>query len=120
MFYNLLIFINSFFQGFRIHATVRKLHIDKLAPILKENHLFTIKIFIVTDNTMKYKTTTEKYKLIFVARTRLTEIFDDTFPWMVYNFKPFQDFSNPDFVDVSVMIGMDFFYFFKTKFNRSY
>lgn len=54
---------------------------------------------------LKYKTTTGKYKIIFVGKTRLTEFFDDTFPWMVYDFKAFQAFSDIDSLDESMLIG---------------
>lgn len=89
----------------RIHPTIRKQQIEKFQAILKENPIYIVKNFIVADNTMKNKTKTGKYKICFVGKTRLTEIYDDNFSWRIYNFKPFDEFFDVDSVDKTILIG---------------
>lgn len=82
-----------------MHATIKQNLIEKFQPMLKETHLYAMKNFIVAENRMKYKTTNAKYKIIFIGTTRLTEIFDDSFPWHVYSFKPFEQLKSVESVD---------------------
>lgn len=73
--------------------------------MLKETHLYAMKNFIVAENRMKYKTTNAKYKIIFIGTTRLTEIFDDSFQWHVYSFKPYEELKSVESVDETHLTG---------------
>ncbi|KZV25510.1 replication protein A 70 kDa DNA-binding subunit B-like [Dorcoceras hygrometricum] len=83
-------------EGDRIHASVKKPVLDKVRHILKDGHLFAIKNIIVAENRMKYKTTTSKYKINFITKTHVCEIFDDSFPSIMFDFKSFNDVKNAE------------------------
>ncbi|KAH6770635.1 hypothetical protein C2S52_015438 [Perilla frutescens var. hirtella] len=76
--------------GGRIHETIQNTLIPTFKPLLEEGCLYGIKNFIVTQNANKYKTTENKYKIIFLKRTRVCKLFDDAFPRCVYTFKSFE------------------------------
>lgn len=67
----------------------------KAKPILK-GHLYAIKDVIVAVNRLKYKTTTNKYKINFINKTNICEIFDETFPWKMFEFQTFGKLQNFD------------------------
>lgn len=83
---------------------------ERVKPILKEGHVFAIKNIIVAENRMKYKTTTNKYKFHFVAKTNVCEVFDDMFPSMMFGFKPISELKNTNVIDETILFGK-FIYF---------
>ncbi|KZV17224.1 Replication protein A 70 kDa DNA-binding subunit [Dorcoceras hygrometricum] len=83
-------------SGDHIHASIKKPVLDSVRPILKEGHLFAIKNIIVAENRMKYKTTASKYKINFITKTHVCEIFDDSFPSMMFDFKSFTNVKNAE------------------------
>ncbi|KZV23276.1 hypothetical protein F511_02177 [Dorcoceras hygrometricum] len=91
-------------EGDRIHASVKKPVLDRVKPILKEGHLFAIKNIIVAENRMKYKTTASKYKINFITKTHVCEIFDDSFPSMMFDFKSFTNVKNAE-IDETMLFG---------------
>ncbi|KAH6831549.1 hypothetical protein C2S53_015075 [Perilla frutescens var. hirtella] len=56
-------------EGDRIHGTIQNTLIPTFKPLLEEGCLYGIKNFIVTQNANKYKTTENKYRIIFLKRT---------------------------------------------------
>ncbi|XP_073153264.1 replication protein A 70 kDa DNA-binding subunit A-like [Henckelia pumila] len=77
-------------EGSRIHGNIKKEEmIKRLMPILKEGQIFAIKNMVIVQNGMTYKTTQNEYKLIFSTDTNFCEVFDDTFPNFMFQFKPF-------------------------------
>ncbi|KAH6756151.1 hypothetical protein C2S53_004412 [Perilla frutescens var. hirtella] len=77
-------------EGDRIHGIIQNTLIPTFKPLLEEGCLYGIKNFIVTQNANKYKTTENKYRIIFLKRTRVCKLFDDAFPRCVYTFKSFE------------------------------
>ncbi|KAH6800716.1 hypothetical protein C2S52_001180 [Perilla frutescens var. hirtella] len=58
-------------KGDHIHGTIQNTLIPTFKPLLEEGFLCGIKKFIVTQNSNKYKTTENKYRIIFLQRTRV-------------------------------------------------
>ncbi|GER40246.1 replication protein A 70 kDa DNA-binding subunit [Striga asiatica] len=92
--------------GDRIHATVKYEQVSTFLSVLKENMLYKIRTFIVAENKMTYKTTTAPYRIFFVPRSNISELKDDSFPTMVYDFIPFQRLAEADSVDETVLIDV--------------
>ncbi|KAH6783433.1 hypothetical protein C2S52_008392 [Perilla frutescens var. hirtella] len=82
--------VTSVLKGDRIHRTIQNTLILTFKPLLEEGCLYGIKKFIVTQNDNKYKTTENKYRIIFLQRTRVCKLFHDAFPRRVYTFKSFE------------------------------
>ncbi|KAL6552268.1 hypothetical protein OROGR_008422 [Orobanche gracilis] len=70
-------------EGDRIHA----MNFLKAKPI--EGHLYALKDFVVLENRSKFKTTSHPYKINFLRKTKIEEIFDENFPQPIYNLKSF-------------------------------
>ncbi|KAL6567860.1 hypothetical protein OROGR_001528 [Orobanche gracilis] len=72
----------------------------KAKPI--EGHLYALKDFVVLENRSKFKTTTHPYKINFLRKTKIEEIFDENFPQPIYNLKSFnqleEDKENSQFL----------------------
>lgn len=112
MLYVLLLFsyfnislINFLSQGSRIHATIKYVVVKRVKPILKEGCLYAIKDIIVAENRLKYKTTKNKFKINFREKTNICEIFEDSFPSKMFEFKSFEDLKNVDVIDETELFG---------------
>ncbi|XP_073049428.1 uncharacterized protein [Primulina eburnea] len=94
-------------EGDRIHGSIKKDEVmQRLKPILREGHIFAIKNMVVAKNGMTFKTIKNKYKIIFIANTHVCEIFEDTFPNLMYEFKSFPALSTAsDVVDDTTLFG---------------
>ncbi|XP_073121603.1 replication protein A 70 kDa DNA-binding subunit B-like [Henckelia pumila] len=92
-------------EGSRIHATIKKQILKSVALKFKEGNLYAVKDVIVAENSMKMKTTTNKFKINFVQKTQVCEIFDETFPSFIYEFKPFAELKSEDMVDKTYLFG---------------
>lgn len=76
-------------------------------------HLFAVKDVIVAENNMYYKTTQNKYKIIVVKKTQVCEIFEDTFPSYMYEFKSFDEVKNQEIVDEKhFLVSYNYFLFY--------
>ncbi|CAH9087315.1 unnamed protein product [Cuscuta epithymum] len=87
-------------EGDRIHATIRKERIAAFKDKLKEGDLYSVRNFVVAPNTMKYKTTTNRFKIMFNFKTTVVNFPDDDFPKAMYAFRPFYEMGIPDQVDL--------------------
>ncbi|CAH9142596.1 unnamed protein product [Cuscuta epithymum] len=74
----------------RIHATIKSFHTPQFKDVLKEGLLYKIRHFMVATDGKDYKTTTNKYKIIFFKKTKVFEFEDATFPNEVYKFRQFE------------------------------
>ncbi|KAL6549934.1 hypothetical protein OROMI_020422 [Orobanche minor] len=73
----------------RVHASARghAMNLFKVKPV--EGHLYALKDFVVLENRSKFKTTAHPYKINFLRKTKMEEIFDEKFPETIYNLKSF-------------------------------
>lgn len=94
-----------FMQGDRIHATIPRSLISKFKPLLKEDHLYAIKNFMVMINDNRYKTTTRMYYIKFINSTHVESIHEENFPRYVFNFKTFKDVATIENVEDSILFG---------------
>ncbi|KAL6511075.1 hypothetical protein OROGR_022199 [Orobanche gracilis] len=71
-------------EGDRVHASARchAMNFFKAKPI--EGHHYALKNFVVLGNRSKFKTTAHPYKISFLRKTKIEEIFDEKFPH-IYN-----------------------------------
>ncbi|GER56404.1 replication protein A 70 kDa DNA-binding subunit [Striga asiatica] len=97
---------NVYFMMQRIHATIKKPQIGLFQNILKEGGLYAVKDFMVAESNPRYKTTPCIYKIIFVQRTRVVEIFDISFPYTMFEFKSFDQLIDAQTVDESTLIDI--------------
>ncbi|KAL6551274.1 hypothetical protein OROMI_021762 [Orobanche minor] len=76
-------------EGDRVHASARghAINLFKVKPV--EGHLYALKDFVVLENRSKFKTTAHPYKINFLRKTKMEEIFDEKFPETIYNLKSF-------------------------------
>ncbi|KAL6583461.1 hypothetical protein OROMI_005539 [Orobanche minor] len=76
-------------EGDRVHASARghAMNLFKVKPV--EGHLYAFKDFVVLENRSKFKTTAHPYKINFLRKTKMEEIFDEKFPETIYNLKSF-------------------------------
>ncbi|KAL6556937.1 hypothetical protein OROHE_006813 [Orobanche hederae] len=76
-------------EGDRVHASARghAMNLFKVKPV--EGHLYALKDFVVLENRSKFKTTVHPYKINFLRKTKMEEIFDEKFPETIYNLKSF-------------------------------
>lgn len=77
----------------RIHATIKAHAMKNLSTIPVEGRLYAVKDFLVAENRMKFRTTTTTMKIIFLRKTRIEEVFDETFPKSMFIFKSFKYFE---------------------------
>lgn len=80
----------------------------KFKSILEEGKVYAVKDFIVTNNTMKYKTTTFKYKMLIFKQTHVVDLCDEKFPVQMYNFKSIEEVTAMDNVYDASLFGMSF------------
>lgn len=74
--------------------------------MLKEDHIYGIKNFLVLPNINKYKTTSRMYYIKLISNTHLTPIsYEDFFPRHYFNFKSFEDVLSIQNVNESVFFG---------------
>ncbi|KAL6561539.1 hypothetical protein OROMI_017140 [Orobanche minor] len=76
-------------EGDRVHASARGHEMIFLKAKPVEGHLYALKDFIVLENRSKFKTTTHPYKINFLRKTKIEEIFDEKIPETIYNLKSF-------------------------------
>ncbi|KAL6524104.1 hypothetical protein OROMI_031199 [Orobanche minor] len=76
-------------EGDRVHASARGHAINFLKAKPVEGHLYALKDFVVLENRSKFKTTAHPYKINFLRKTKMEEIFDEKFPEIIYNLKSF-------------------------------
>ncbi|KAL6524610.1 hypothetical protein OROHE_016281 [Orobanche hederae] len=74
-------------EGDRVHASARGHAMNFLKAKSVEGHLYALKDFVVLKNRSKFKTTA--YKINFLRKTKMEEIFDEKFPETIYNLKSF-------------------------------
>lgn len=93
-------------KGDRIHATMDRSLISKFKHLLKEDHIYGMKNFIVMPNNNKYKTTSRMYYIKIISNTLLTPIlYEEFFPRYYFNFKSFEDVLSIENVNESVLVG---------------
>lgn len=92
-------------QGNRIHGSIKRELIPIFRTLLREGGLYAIKYFVVTNNTMRYKTTCNQYKIVFQARSKIVAISESGFPIYTYEFQQFSDVNNQQNMDESRLIG---------------
>ncbi|KAL6586846.1 hypothetical protein OROMI_001834 [Orobanche minor] len=76
-------------EGDRVHASARGHAMNFLKAKPVEGHLYALKDFFVLENRSKFKTTAHPYKINFLRKTKMEEIFDEKFPATIYNLKSF-------------------------------
>ncbi|CAA0823979.1 Unknown protein [Striga hermonthica] len=94
-------------EGYRIHASIKKFHMELFRRHLKEGSVIAIRDFIVAPNGGRYKTTIGRYKIAFHGRTRVVKVSDDRFPKFLYNFTSFPELAKETFFD-PMLIGTIF------------
>lgn len=111
LFFNYLyfkVYLIFLLQGSRINATIKYGTIKKAKAIIIEGHIYAIKDVIVADNRLKYKTTSNKYKINFINKTNICEIFDEYFPKKMFEFKTFEKLQNVEAIDETELFGKFF------------
>ncbi|XP_057789627.1 uncharacterized protein LOC131006496 [Salvia miltiorrhiza] len=90
-------------EGSRIHATIQNLQIENFKNLLHEGNVYAVMKYIVGNNNMRTKTTTNRLKILIYKDTRIAELVDDGFPTHVLNLKSFEEIESmkttPDFQD---------------------
>ncbi|KAL6564928.1 hypothetical protein OROMI_016378 [Orobanche minor] len=69
-------------EGNRIQANIQKDLVSELKPMLSEGNLYGIKNFTVTHNAYRNGATNNRFIIIFINKTSICQLFDDTFPRM--------------------------------------
>ncbi|KAL6588046.1 hypothetical protein OROMI_001024 [Orobanche minor] len=75
-------------KGNRIQANIQKDLVSELKPMLSEGNLYGIKNFTVTHNAYRNGATNNTFIIIFINKTSICQLFDDTFPRM-FQFKTY-------------------------------
>ncbi|GER42836.1 replication protein A 70 kDa DNA-binding subunit [Striga asiatica] len=91
-------------EGYRIHASVKKFHMELFRRHLKEGSVLAIRDFIVAPNGGRYKTTIGRFKIAFHGRTRVVRVSEDRFTKFLYNFTNFSELAKGTFFD-PMLIG---------------
>ncbi|KAL8533720.1 hypothetical protein ACS0TY_009930 [Phlomoides rotata] len=91
-------------EGYQIHGTIKKDLSESFRPLFQEGKLYAIKYFVVTNNSMCYKTTSNKYKIVFRSISNIVEITKCGFPIIMYDFKKFSEISNVDNIDLTMLV----------------
>lgn len=60
---------------------------------------------IVADNRLKYKITSNKYKINFINKPNICEVFDESFPKKMIEFKTFEKLQNMYDIDETELFG---------------
>ncbi|CAH9092937.1 unnamed protein product [Cuscuta europaea] len=76
-------------EGDRIHGTIRSFLIAQYKDAMKEGEVYAIDNFVVAIDGKKYKTTTNKYKIIFLPKSHIRVHDEPGFLNEVYQFKSF-------------------------------
>ncbi|CAH9123139.1 unnamed protein product [Cuscuta epithymum] len=92
-------------EGNRVHATIRRERLGAFKERIKEGNVYILRNFVVTPNSMKYRTTNCAFNIIFNHRTTLVDN-NVEFPRMMFNFKPFLDLQYANQVDLTEMFDI--------------
>ncbi|KAH6793922.1 hypothetical protein C2S52_004399 [Perilla frutescens var. hirtella] len=86
-------------EGNRIHAHIKQPFIKKNQAMLSEGSIYALKDFMLADNNLKFKTSAAEFKIRFITKTKVCEVFDDDFPNFMFSFKPFNQLIGVETID---------------------
>ncbi|CAH9122945.1 unnamed protein product [Cuscuta epithymum] len=92
-------------EGDRIHGTIRNFFIAKFKDSMKEGEVYAIGNFVVAYDGKKYKTTPNKFKILFMPKTQITEHDDPEFLNDLYKFRSFESVLTANILDETEMFG---------------
>lgn len=94
-------FFNYLYQCGKIHGTVKQNLLPKFEALLEEGSTYSMENLLVSQNDLKLKTTTHKYKLTFMGNTKCNKTDVPNIPLNYFQFVPFTqilDGINQDFL----------------------
>ncbi|QHO40619.1 Replication protein A 70 kDa DNA-binding subunit A [Arachis hypogaea] len=92
--------------GHRLQASIPKPLVKKWKDVIVEFQMYTMKNFVVLDNTTYPKVTPDKYILVFSHRTRVHHVEHPSFPLDAFRLKSFKELLNADKLDDSELIDI--------------
>ncbi|CAH9085720.1 unnamed protein product [Cuscuta epithymum] len=92
-------------EGDKVHATIRRERLGAFNERIKEGNIYILRNFVVTPNSMKYKTTNCPFNIIFNHKTTLVD-HDVPFPKNMFNFKPFFGLQNANQVNLTELFDI--------------
>ncbi|RYR67266.1 hypothetical protein Ahy_A03g013581 [Arachis hypogaea] len=93
-------------QGHRLQASIPKPLVKKWKDVIMEFQMYTMKNFVVLDNTTYPKVTPDKYILVFSHRTRVHHVEHPSFPLDAFRLKSFKELLTADKLDDSELIDI--------------
>ncbi|RYQ80936.1 hypothetical protein Ahy_Scaffold1g107002 isoform B [Arachis hypogaea] len=93
-------------KGHRLQASIPKPLVKKWKDVIVEFQMYTMKNFVVLDNTTYPKVTPDKYILVFSHRTRVHHVEHPSFPLDAFRLKSFKELLNADKLDDSELIDI--------------
>ncbi|XLR48636.1 hypothetical protein S83_033296, partial [Arachis hypogaea] len=92
--------------GHRLQASIPKPLVKKWKDVIVEFQMYTMKNFVILDNTTYPKVTPDKYILVFSHQTRVHHVEHPSFPLDAFRLKSFKELLNADKLDDSELIDI--------------
>ncbi|CAH9093254.1 unnamed protein product [Cuscuta epithymum] len=93
-------------EGTKIHAHIAKSEVAKFEHLFREGNVYAIRKVLVLDNYMKFKTTRNAFKLLFVNRTDAFEISNINFPMRMFDFTSIAALKDAEVIDETYAIDV--------------
>ncbi|XP_072060410.1 uncharacterized protein [Arachis hypogaea] len=93
-------------NGHRLQASIPKPLVKKWKDVIVEFQMYTMKNFVILDNTTYPKVTPDKYILVFSHQTRVHHVEHPSFPLDAFRLKSFKELLNADKLDDSELIDI--------------